>query len=58
MVLIEVSKSFTDHGRLLGEHHWVDVLKNPTDEEKQGSSRIFHCFYNAYREAQKDGSWS
>ncbi|KIM44408.1 hypothetical protein M413DRAFT_24911 [Hebeloma cylindrosporum] len=44
MVLIEVSKSFTDHGRLLGEHRWVDILKNPTEEEKQGSSRIFHCW--------------
>ncbi|KAF8902400.1 hypothetical protein CPB84DRAFT_862391 [Gymnopilus junonius] len=55
MILLEISKRFTDHGRLLGEHRWNEMLKNPTHEESQNVSRIFHSFYTTLRDAQKDG---
>lgn len=56
MVLIEVDKKFPHNERLLGEHRWSEVLKKPTDEEKQRVSQVFHCLYTTGREAQKDGA--
>ena len=56
MILLEVSKMFTDHERLLGEHRWSELLKEPSDEEEKRVSRVFHSFYSKGREAQKDGT--
>jgi hypothetical protein len=56
MILLEVSKEFTEHERLLGEHRWSEILTNPDDEEKNRVSQVFHSFYAKGREAQKDGS--
>ncbi|KAF8815662.1 hypothetical protein BYT27DRAFT_7192653 [Phlegmacium glaucopus] len=55
MILIEVSKMFTDHERLLGEHRWSEILTKPGAEEKKRVSQVFHSFYATGREAQKDG---
>ncbi|KAF8972766.1 hypothetical protein BDZ97DRAFT_856108 [Flammula alnicola] len=55
MILLEVSKAFTDHGRLLGEHRWSEFLKDPTEEEKPRVTQVFHSFYAKGRDAQKDG---
>ncbi|KAF8159370.1 hypothetical protein B0H34DRAFT_400912 [Crassisporium funariophilum] len=55
MVLLEISKEFTDHARLLGEHRWSEMLKAPKDEEKPRVSQVFHSFYAKGRDAQKDG---
>ncbi|KAJ3506377.1 hypothetical protein NLJ89_g6901 [Agrocybe chaxingu] len=55
MILLEIPKEFTDHGRLLGEHRWGEFLKNPTDEERDRYTQVFHSFYSKVRDAQKDG---
>lgn len=55
MILLEVSKAFTKHERLLGEHRWSEMLKDPNREEKARVSRVFHSYYAKGREAQKDG---
>ncbi|GLB37881.1 hypothetical protein LshimejAT787_0409320 [Lyophyllum shimeji] len=55
MVLIEVDKRYPHNERLLGEHRWSEMLKNPTDEEGGRVTQIFHCLYTTGREAQKDG---
>ncbi|KDR80823.1 hypothetical protein GALMADRAFT_241280 [Galerina marginata CBS 339.88] len=55
MILLEISKAYTDHGNFLGEHRWADMLKEPSDEEKQSVSQVFHSFYAKGRDAQKDG---
>ena len=56
MILLEVSKAFTAHERLLGEHRWSEILTEPNDEEKKRVSQVFHSFYAKGRDAQKDGS--
>lgn len=56
MVLIEVDKKYPHNERLLGEHKWKEFLKNPTDEEKDRVTQIFHSLYTTGREAQKDGT--
>ncbi|KAF9474822.1 hypothetical protein BDN70DRAFT_295526 [Pholiota conissans] len=55
MILLEISKDFNDHGLLLGEHRWSDFLKNPTPEEENKVTQVFHSFYARGRDAQKDG---
>ncbi|KAF8972767.1 hypothetical protein BDZ97DRAFT_1752620 [Flammula alnicola] len=55
MILLEVSKAFTDHGRLLGEHRWSEFLKDSTEEENPRVTQVFHSFYAKGRDAQKDG---
>ena len=55
MILLEISKTFTRDERLLGEHRWRDMLKDPSNEEKSRVSQVFYCFYNTSRAAQKDG---
>ena len=57
MILLEVSKTFVEHERLLGEHRWSEILKDPNEEEDKRVSRVFHSFYATGRDAQKDGSW-
>jgi len=47
---------FTDHERLLGEHRWSEILREPDAEEKKRVSQVFHSFYAKGRDAQKDGS--
>ena len=56
MILLEVSKTFTEHERLLGEHRWSEILTNPDEEEEKRVSQVFHSFYAKGRDAQKDGS--
>lgn len=56
MILLEISKEFTEHERLLGEHRWSEILKEPDDEEKKSVSKVFHSVYAKGREAQKDGT--
>lgn len=56
MILLEVSKMFTQHERLLGEHRWSEILKDPDEEEENRVSKVFHSFYAKGRDAQKDGS--
>ena len=58
MVLLEIDKNYTHNDRLLGEHRWQEFLKNPSKEEKDRVSQIFHCLYTTGREAQKDGTSS
>ncbi|PPQ75448.1 hypothetical protein CVT26_016222 [Gymnopilus dilepis] len=55
MILLEISKTFARDERLLGEHRWRDMLKDPSNEEKSRVSQVFYCFYNTSRAAQKDG---
>ncbi len=57
MVIIEVNRNFTDMDKLLGRHNWADFLKNPSDEEKERYSSIFHCTMNSVREVSKTGQW-
>ncbi|KAG6918245.1 hypothetical protein DXG01_015619 [Tephrocybe rancida] len=55
MVLIEVDKKYPHNERLLGEHKWQEFLRNPTEEEADRVTQIFHSLYTTGREAQKDG---
>ncbi|KAJ3995659.1 hypothetical protein F5050DRAFT_257901 [Lentinula boryana] len=56
MVIIEVDRAFKDeHRTLLGEHRWIEFLKQPSDEERSCCSQIFHSVYTDHRGAQKDG---
>ncbi|KAG6886839.1 hypothetical protein C0995_003989 [Termitomyces sp. Mi166 len=57
MVLIEVDKKYPYNERLLGEHRWKEFLRNPTDEEQDRVTQIFHSLYTTGREAQKDGTF-
>ena len=56
MILLEVSKMFGKHERLLGEHRWSEILNDPDEEEEKRVSQVFHSFYSKGRDAQKDGS--
>ena len=56
MILLEVSKTFKQHERLLGEHRWSEILTDADEEEENRVSRVFHSFYAKGRDAQKDGS--
>ena len=56
MILLEISKKFRDHERLLGEHRWSEMLTEPDNEQENRVSQIFHSFYAKGRDAQKDGS--
>ena len=58
MVLLEIDKAYPEHERLLGEHRWIEFLKNPRADEKERISQIFYCFYDTGRAAQKDGNVS
>ncbi|EDR07679.1 uncharacterized protein LACBIDRAFT_298063 [Laccaria bicolor S238N-H82] len=55
MVLLEIDKAYPEHERLLGEHRWIEFLKNPRADEKERISQIFYCLYDTGRAAQKDG---
>lgn len=55
MVIIEVNRDFTGWDKLLGQHKWIEVLKNPTDEEKERHSSIFYCTMNTVRDVSKTG---
>ncbi|KAG6843893.1 hypothetical protein H0H87_011947 [Tephrocybe sp. NHM501043] len=55
MVLIEVDKKYPHNQRLLGEHRWKEFLRQPTEEETDRVTQIFHSLYSTGREAQKDG---
>lgn len=55
MVLLEIDKKYPHNRRLLGEHKWSEFLRNPSEEERERVSQIFHSLYTTGREAQKDG---
>ncbi|KAL1738195.1 hypothetical protein HDZ31DRAFT_70273 [Schizophyllum fasciatum] len=56
MVLIEISIECQEIGsRLLGEHRWSEMLRKPSDDEKERTTQIFYSIYHTLREAQKDG---
>lgn len=55
MILLEVSRMFTDHGRLLGEHRWSETLTSANELEEFSATQVFHSFYTTGRDAQKDG---
>jgi len=57
MILLEISRLFTEHGSLLGEHRWKEILKNPDSLEKNSVTKVFHSFYAKGRDAQKDGAY-
>ena len=57
MVLLEIDKAYPGHERLLGEHRWIEFLKNPRADEKERISQIFYCLYDTGRAAQKDGTF-
>ncbi|KAF5354356.1 hypothetical protein D9758_010758 [Tetrapyrgos nigripes] len=55
MILLEISRAFTDWGNILGEHRWKEVLRRPTHEEHPRVSRIYDSRYKSGRAAQKEG---
>jgi len=55
MVIIEVDRNFEHFDSLLGMHTWSSFLKNPTEEDKDKSSKVFWSKYNSGRSVQKDG---
>jgi hypothetical protein len=57
MILLEISKSFTEHKCLLGEHQWSLYLKNATSEEKGRKTCVYYSVYSTTREARKDGKF-
>lgn len=58
MILLEISKSFTEHKRLLGEHQWSLFLKDATSEEKGRKTCVYYSVYSTSRKAWKDGNFS
>ena len=56
MILLEISKEFTNHGRLLGEHQWRHFLKDPTKDEEGHKTCVYYSIYRTCREARKDGT--
>ncbi|KAH8835867.1 hypothetical protein DL96DRAFT_1575887 [Flagelloscypha sp. PMI_526] len=56
-VIIEVKKAMGPllETKLLGEHKWNKLLKNPTEEEARLTSKIYYCTYPHARAAQKEG---
>ncbi|CCM03009.1 uncharacterized protein FIBRA_05126 [Fibroporia radiculosa] len=55
MVIIEVNRDFQGLQRVLGEHRWAEVLRNPSEEEKSKVSKVFFCKYRSGREVEKNG---
>jgi hypothetical protein len=56
MVLLEIDKKYPHNERLLGEHRWSEFLRNPSEEEEDRVTQIFHSLYTTGRAAQKDGT--
>lgn len=46
-----------DKRKLLGQHTWKEILKNPSEGEKGQRSRIFYCVFNNIRDVQKEGAF-
>lgn len=58
MILLEIERNLDRQiirDRLLGEHQWNEFLYNPSPDEKDRTTKIFHSFYSKGRDAQKDG---
>ncbi|KAI0827747.1 hypothetical protein BC628DRAFT_154328 [Trametes gibbosa] len=55
VVIIEASKVGPDFSRLMGEHRWSMVLKNPEEYERQEASYIFPCALTTTRAIEKTG---
>lgn len=55
MVIIEIKREFDSFDHLLGEHRWIDFLKNPSEEEREIVTQVFYCTYNSGRQVQKHG---
>ena len=55
MVIVEIKRDFDGFDRLLGEHKWSEFLSNPSAEEAEKVTRIYHCVFNSGRQVQKNG---
>jgi hypothetical protein len=55
MVIVEIDKDYQNFKGVLGEHRWVEFLKEPTPEFDERKTQVFYCLYNSDRQAQKDG---
>ncbi|KAF9530366.1 hypothetical protein CPB83DRAFT_850784 [Crepidotus variabilis] len=55
MILLEISKEFTNQGILLGEHQWRRILKSPEPDEVGRKTCVYHSTYSNTREAHKAG---
>ncbi|KAF5360379.1 hypothetical protein D9756_005185 [Leucocoprinus leucothites] len=55
MVVAEVSKSFEDFDKLLGEHSWNRFLRKCSTEESERKTRVYYSTYSNARALQKDG---
>ncbi|KIJ66077.1 hypothetical protein HYDPIDRAFT_87531, partial [Hydnomerulius pinastri MD-312] len=55
MVIIEINRDYQHFDRILGEHRWSEILRNPTKEEKERATQVFYCAYNTGRIVQKNG---
>lgn len=49
MVIIEVKRDWDGYDRLLGEHRWNEMLRNPSHEEEPKFTQVFYCRYNSGR---------
>ncbi|PPQ64367.1 hypothetical protein CVT24_008436 [Panaeolus cyanescens] len=58
MILVEIDRAGlpeSAEARLLGEHRWSEILKDPVDLEVDWKSKVFHSLYNTPDAAIKDG---
>jgi len=56
MVVAEISKSFEEFNKLLGEHSWNRFLRRSSAEEMERKSRVYFSTYSNARALQKDGT--
>lgn len=57
MVVAEVSKSFQQFDKILGEHRWVEFLQKSSTEERERKTRVYYSTYSNGRALQKDGAF-
>lgn len=55
MVVAEVSKTYQQFDKLLGEHRWVEFLYKASTEEKERRTKVYYSTYSNGRALQKDG---
>jgi hypothetical protein len=55
MVVAEVSKTFSQFEKVLGEHRWGEFLREPSPEERDKKTKVYYSTYTNSRALQKDG---